>query len=211
MKLGGSPSGYFEGPSLLCLPRLLSSPKYRVLSFWLLEPHKWYHSEVMAHRVRPRQGRGLVNGLLATQAQGLLQVAFWRSKRYSCSSPYPEEAPLSPTGMRDRGPRLPFLVSQKLQRVTVRTLWSSNLPRDVNFISSHLCSPAEITSKPLKGKQIPHDHFWGLQESERTGVNASFTADLGEGGEEPWEAAWVVEALRRRAELRPGFGACFKK
>lgn len=61
----------------------------------------------------------------------------------------------------------------------------SNLPHDVNFISSHLCFPVEISSKPLKGKQIPHDYFWGLQESERTGVNASFTADLGEGGEEP--------------------------
>lgn len=128
MKLVGSPSGSFEGPSLLCLSHLLSSPKYRVLSFRLPEPHKWHHSEVMAHRVCPRQGRGLVNGLLATQAQGLLQVAFWRSKRYSCSSPYPEEAPLSPTGMRDRGPRLPFLVSQKLQRATVRTLWFRTFP-----------------------------------------------------------------------------------
>ena len=53
--------------------------------------------------------------------------------------------------------------------------------------------------------------FGGYKKVTEQGWMLPLQLILEKGGEEPWEAAWVVEALRRSTELRPGFGACFKK
>ena len=66
-----------------------------------------------------------MNGLLAIQGQG-----FCQSRRCSCSSSYPEEAPPSPTDTMG----LRLQVSQKLPLAIVKTLQSLSLPLDVDFV-----------------------------------------------------------------------------
>ena len=118
---------------------------------------------------------------------------------------------------------LPLTLSKPLLHPQIWWDWGSGWVRSYRWPLWGLCSlrafhsmlisfllsrfPCSASSKPLKRKQIPQDHFWGpTRKWGNRGEYLPVQLVLERAG-----GALRSSGGRRSVELRPGFGACFKK